>query len=212
MKMTKLTHRSRKGFTFVEMLLVVSLLSVIGASLYQAIANGVRIWNRAHYFSVEEDVAVFMDKFRQDLRHSLEYSQLSWEAKDGRELSFPALIITRADKKVAGDRTLYVPQIGMVQYRFDGLDRALIREEANYGQALEEEYGRRQTLAQPVEDMKLFYIYKTDGQLKSESGLRTGVLPSAVVVELTFLDDTGARRTIQQQVNMPLRDPMQDVF
>lgn len=202
---------SRRGFTFVEMLLVAALLSVIGASLYQSIANGVRVWNRAHRFAVEEDIAVFMDKFRQDLRHSLEYSGLSWEAA-GREISFPALITTRADKQVAGDEILYVPQIGRVRYHFDGLGKALIREEANYSQALDNKYGREQTLAEPVEDLDFSYVYKVDGRLKTESGLRPGILPSAVIVELTFLEDTGARRKIRQQVNVPLRDPVTDVF
>jgi len=186
-------------------------MSMIGASLYQAISNGVKVWNRAHRFVIEEDIAIFMDKFRQDLRHSLEYSQLSWDAGK-KELSFPALITTRADRKISGGETRYVPQIGMVRYSFDSVEHALIRETANYGQALKGKYGPERILARPVENLKFFYIYKEDDALKTEPGLRTGILPLAVVAEVTFLEDTGARRKIRQQVNLPLRDQKQNVF
>ena len=54
-----------KGFTIIETILVASIMSIIALTLYNAIANGLKVWDRAHKFLVEEDIALFLDDVAQ---------------------------------------------------------------------------------------------------------------------------------------------------
>ncbi|HSV43921.1 MAG TPA: hypothetical protein VLJ10_05135, partial [Candidatus Bathyarchaeia archaeon] len=76
------------SFTLIELLLVASLLSLISVSLYQALSNGLRVWQYTRRLSVEEDVMIFLDKLSADLRNSFDYSLFFFD--EGKNyVSFP---------------------------------------------------------------------------------------------------------------------------
>ena len=110
-----LPRPGRDAFTLMEMLLVVSLLSVIGLGIFQAVNSGVKIWDRNRQSIIDEDVAIFLDRFSRDLRNALPYSQLTFTGRPER-IGFPTLVRARLDEALAGDRGDYMTQIGMHEY------------------------------------------------------------------------------------------------
>ena len=59
-----------EGLTLIEILLVLSLVSIISIALYKALRNGLQVWERSRYLVVEEDIAIFFDKITQDIKNS----------------------------------------------------------------------------------------------------------------------------------------------
>jgi len=73
------TARSR-GFTMVEALIVVGLFSIIGVSLYQSFAMGLKVWRRATRPNVTYRKAVVnLERLARELRHSRAYPNTSFQ-------------------------------------------------------------------------------------------------------------------------------------
>jgi prepilin-type N-terminal cleavage/methylation domain-containing protein len=192
----------RNGFTFVEMLLAVSLVGLISLALYQSLSNGLRIWKHAQKFVVEEDIGIFLEKISHDLRNTFKYSLISFDGREKR-IAFPTIVRTLQDKKRASGRTNYIDQIGKVEYSFDKAHKTISRRQANYGQAMEEEYGAERLLAKPVHSLRFLYYYIEDGEYK-EKRQATELMPVAVRVEIEFFEDTGKKRTVERVVPIPV--------
>lgn len=191
-----------KGFTLIEVVLVVSLISMVGLAVYHSIANGLRIWERSQRFVGEEDIAIFFDKLSQDLHNAFPYSLISFEGKED-SMSFPTIVRTPADKKRSSRRQDYVDQIGQVKYYFDFMHHSLFRQQANYSQALNRKFGRKQLLATPVQSVRFSYYYDVEDELDIK-GPEEGELPSAVQVEVELFDTTGQKTTMMRLIPIPL--------
>ena len=184
-----------------EMLIVVSLLSLIGLALYKSLANGIKVWERSQRLVKEEDVALFFEKLTQDLRNTYLYSRIKFE---GNELgfSFPAYVKTLADARGHSPRGEYIEQMGRVEYAFDPNKDIIYKRQANYGQALDNHYQPEQVLVRSVERVKFNYFYWTKKEeLYSQDVL--DVPPSGVEVELEFSDKLG-RRSMRKFIEIPV--------
>lgn len=179
-----------KGMTFMEILIVVSLISLISLALYQAFSNGIRIWEKSHELVIEEDVAIFFDKFSKDLNNAFFFSSIPFEG-DNSTCSFPSLIWYSSTVGHPDDHE-YFRQLGKVEYYYDSSEDALIRRTANYGKALRSLFDRPRTLVRGLKRITFRYYYLTDeGEILSDRVLE--VFPSGVEVEVTVADDKGTR-------------------
>ena len=61
--------------TLVEMLIVVGLVSFVMVAIYTSFANGLKVWKRSQQLVIEEDVAIFFDKFSQHFYNPFPHSQ-----------------------------------------------------------------------------------------------------------------------------------------
>lgn len=68
--------KNRNGFTFIELLIVISILSVVSLAIYSTLNNGIKIWHRVNTVMPEEDLAVFLDKFGRDITNILRYNPI----------------------------------------------------------------------------------------------------------------------------------------
>ena len=62
---------NKRGLTFVELMIVVSLTAVVGIAVSAALGSAVDMWGRINETVVEEDVAIFFDKFSTVLRNTI---------------------------------------------------------------------------------------------------------------------------------------------
>ncbi|KKS44751.1 MAG: hypothetical protein UV05_C0001G0011 [candidate division CPR1 bacterium GW2011_GWA2_42_17] len=184
-----------------EVLLVVSLISIINIALYNALVNGLRIWERSQRLVVEQDLAVFFDKIAQDLRNSFLYSRIKFNGNDHR-FSFPTRVHILADPKSDSPIDQYISQLGRVEYYFDTIEKKIYRHQANYGQALSEEFSRPTALVNAVETVEFQYIYLTDNEeIVSREVL--DIPPSGVDIEVHF-SDSGVQKSVRKLIAVPI--------
>ncbi|MDP8213351.1 MAG: type II secretion system protein [Candidatus Zapsychrus exili] len=182
----------KNAMTFIEVLIVISLFSVLSIALYNALANGLRVWDRSNYALIEEDIVIFFDKINSDLRNTFYYSKISFEGTDNK-FSFPTIVYTPADPRSTQKKEGYVNQIGKVEYYFDSLDGGIYKREANYSKAESDKFFKARLLVGPVDSLGFKYFYSTDsGEIESDKTLET--FPSGLEVTVEFTDKRGKRK------------------
>jgi hypothetical protein len=174
------------------MLLVVSLMSVVGAAVYQAAFNGLAIWRRSEDFGQEEDVFLLLEKMQVDLRNAIDHAAMPFEGKPD-QISFPSVVRTRADTHNPQQRGGMVEQIGRVAYFFEEKQRCVFRRQANYSQSLKGAFGKEQILIRNVESLTLQYVYPGLETMDVKSSA-SGVFPSAVIVTVAYAAEDGNRQ------------------
>ena len=189
-----------RGFTLVEVLLVTALFATIGLAVFTCLSNGLKLWNKSQRLVVEEDAAIFFDRFSVDIRNAFLYSQIPFAGEESR-VTFPTVVYTVADRASSRAHEGYVDQIGMVRYSFDRAQGMILREQANYSQATHGELGPAKVEVNGVTGFGLKYFYPGT----SEPSLTTGddkPLPSGVEVEIRFSGEDGDK-ILKRYVSIP---------
>lgn len=174
----------KKAFTLIEILLVASLFAMLGLAAFTCLSNGLKLWQRAGGLASEEDVAMLLDRFCSDTKNSFSFSQISFEGEEMR-MAFPTLVWTSVDRRGTHADDEYETQIGAVEYSFDMDKKAIIRRQANYSQALREEWGEPVVAVAGVESMRFHYFY--EGKKEGAPSASGTDLPSAVEVEIHLI-------------------------
>ena len=78
------------GFTLIELLIVAMLAAGMMMSISHALVQGIKIYNRICYARGYEDASFFMEKMTRDLKNSVNFSQIPFEAMPN-SLSFGML-------------------------------------------------------------------------------------------------------------------------
>lgn len=204
-------HRRRSfltGFTFIELLLVTSLLSVIGLSIYATFTNGINFWLRINEKQATEDVVIFFDRISLDLRNSFRYTGIDFRGTDDR-VSFPVIgEFQGRHGKTKG--------IGRVEYFFDaGVDSIKTRE-SNYSEVYKDKASPERELVTDIESLSFRYYYYDPDQKEylwetswqeKEDDERFGIvqekkLPLAVKIMVEFKDGRLMRK-FQRTVFVP---------
>ena len=124
--------RSCKGFTLLEVLLAVTLFSIVISSSYGIFSMGTMIWRRSQGRSVVERKATFaLEALARDLRMSVRVQDKKDAVQDkkegkgkgnSREIFIPSLISVKSEK-------VDMIQSGFVHYLWDSSKRQLCRSE-----------------------------------------------------------------------------------
>jgi len=194
-------HNKQRGMTLLEILIVVSLISIISIVLFSSLATGLRVWERSRRSLIEQDIVIFLDKISQDIRNSFIYSLIPFQGGEDR-LSFPTIVYIPADPYSGLSEGTYVDQIGKVEYYFEILDKGLYRRAANYSQAISDLYGTPRKLVEIIDQLKFHYYYLSEkGELYSRATLE-GV-PLGVEISVVFSDSLG-ERVMRKYIDVPL--------
>ena len=183
-------NKRLKAFTLVEVLVVSSLIAISSIAIFRSFGNGLKLWARAERLNREAEVAIFLDKMSEDLRSTVIVSGLGFKGST-MQVSFPAIILTKADLKSSRASEGLVDQIGAVQYRFDSASHTIFRRQVNYAQAIKARWAQEEfSVASGVTDLKLQYEATSDKGKMLKSEINEGI-PSGVMVEVDFSDDSG---------------------
>ncbi len=194
--------KKQTALTLVEVLLVSAMIGVVSLALYQALSNGLRIWERSRVSCVEEDAMFFLDKLTMDLRNAFTFSLFEFEGEQDR-IVFSTIVAVPMAASGSDEAVVYIDQIGRVEYGFDAERKAVFRRQANYGQAVKNEFGPRQVLANPVISVSFKYFMRGELGL-SERQLDQEGLPEAVEVLLQYTDIHGQTQEMRRMINLPL--------
>lgn len=122
MRYMKKNSNKECAFTLIEILLVSAMLTVVGLAIYATFNNGVKIWQRVNKEMPQEDLGIFFEKFRADLRNSLAFKDIGFLGTV-HGIEFPTLIDSRRlDKRT----------VGKVIYSYDPVSGIVEREEKDF--------------------------------------------------------------------------------
>ncbi len=189
--MTMNPYRSSRGFTLIEILLVTALFAMCSIAIFRTFVSGVKLWEHAQRFSVQEDISIFMDKLSEDLRNSFYYSKIKFSGMET-QLTFCAFVTTRADENSSRRTEGLIDQMGAVKYHLDYEEHKLYRSQANYAQALKGKFQEPRTLVHAVDGIRFAYYYPGKKGLQSYAKAQEAI-PAGVFVEVRFHDESSER-------------------
>lgn len=176
------TKQNRVGFTFIEMIIVVSMVGVISLAVYAMLNNGLKIWQKVNQALPQEDLAIFFDHFATDLKNTCLFKEIKFIGNKER-VEFPLLVNSlQLEKKT----------IGKVAYIYEEHQGLLLRRESDYSQV----YLDRDTSSQPVikniKSLKFqYYFLDTEhNEYSWQDEWRAEGLPLAVRIELELENGT----------------------
>lgn len=153
--------RNQKGFTVVEMIVSVLILSFLGAVLYTTFSQGLKLWYESVRDRPEMDIDLFIEELTADLRNAVSLKEAPLR---GTPLSVEFL--TR-DRKRIGEKEVDTPARAI--YFFDAKTQVIAATKVPYENVLYPPKGK--TVAQAaldhVSSWKLEY-YDYDTERKQE--------------------------------------------
>ncbi len=168
----------KRGFTFIELNLVVILVAVIGFTIYSSFSAGTNIWKRQKNSAPVIDTHIFLNKISCDLRHGINFSPI---APCGTSRNLSLAIFQNGGNSICG--------FGRVTYVFDAASGILKRDYREFSNSVDKQPGNSSIiLLSSLSSCSFKYYYfnaeSRNGQWKDamENGL-----PSAVKVNVSFV-------------------------
>ncbi len=188
------------GFTLIEILLTVSLMSISAVAIYRVFSGGIKLWSYAQRSGIEEDVSIFFDKFSEDLRHAFYYKGIAFKGTESR-LTIPTFVTTQADEYSLNAQEGWVTQIGAVNYSYDFETHTIHRTQANYSQALAGRFVQDKVLVSSVNGLRFKY-YLPGAQGIEPYAKMDEVIPPIVFVEIRYSDGR-SEHVVGRMISIP---------
>ena len=144
------------GFTLVETLIVLVVIVVSSFVIVNSIKSGMSIFKKARHIKSIEDISVFFDRLRGDLKNVILFSELDFKG-DSRSVGFP-IIAVRPFKDESSGKIQDIDQIRYVKYRFSQDHHSVYREEFDYSQFVQKKEVPRKTVLSNISDFKIEYF------------------------------------------------------
>ncbi|MFH1578368.1 MAG: type II secretion system protein GspJ [Candidatus Omnitrophota bacterium] len=187
------------GFTLIEMLVVLTMFSLIGLAIFTTLANGINIWQRMNQTVKQDDINIFFDRIAGELRNTFEFSTIGFQGNQDK-IAFVTLVTTE------GPGGFYETGIGQVAYFYIKGDEQLNKRVRSYSQTFEGDSGNNQTLLDDVRSLEFayyFYDQKAKEYLWQEECIGEG-LPLAVRIKLELRSDQQIEMIIRT-IDIPVR-------
>ena len=153
-----MNKKDRKAFTFIELLIAVTIFSIIAVSVYSVFNAGIRVWLKTNPI-VEDNQAmrILFNTASLDLKNAVAYTNIGTNFKgEPKKISFMTLI------DVAGDKIPLHTELARVVYCFDKDTKAIKRLVAAKDEGLDETKAKAQEFLRDAkeEDLGFEYCYK----------------------------------------------------
>jgi|GEM_PF-1302833 len=120
-------HRSRKGFSLIELLVAMTIVSFLGGAIFVTLAQGIRIWQAAVRESKQGVQEFFFEEIKSELRNSFFYGKSAFNGQN-QMLEFHALV---SDLRGKGSQTHTLKVPAQIRYRFQP-EKKLIQKEITF--------------------------------------------------------------------------------
>ncbi|MFT5388176.1 MAG: hypothetical protein ACI9F2_000103 [Lysobacterales bacterium] len=192
---------NQTAMSFIELLIVTSLMTIVSIALYQTLSNGIKVWEKGNQVVLEEEIVIFFDKLTKDVRNSYKYANIKLVG-NRYKFNFPTMVVMPVDQYISVEEDVYTEQMGRVEYYYDYNKNNISRKEANYSQAITEKFMNSRVMVRNVEALRFRYYYITDtGEIYSEDIL--DAIPSRIEVEVSFMDN-GYVRKMNKFIDIPI--------
>lgn len=187
--------KNNAGMTLIELLITLTVLSVISLAIYASLNSGLKIWKRINQQMAHEDLDIFFDRFGHDLRNCARFMGLTFTGTQER-VEFPTIL---PSPRLGGD------VIGRVSYSYDPQSKTLTRIQQDFSQIYS---GEESSKIQPIPDLGSvkfrYYVYdkQTEEYSWREDFLEED-FPLAVRIELESGDGPQAQ-SFTRTVSIPV--------
>jgi prepilin-type N-terminal cleavage/methylation domain-containing protein len=136
-----------RGFTFVELLIVVAIFSLLSLAVYTTFSSGIRLWRRIQDTNIlQRRVFLGLERISQDLRQALDFSKIGFSGKIN-EVSFPFLSAEN--------------EILRVTYFLE--EKTLYRKQESFKDIIEEkENPKIKSMVSDIDDLKFSFAYQEE--------------------------------------------------
>lgn len=178
----------RNGFSFIELIISVTIFAIIMAAVYSAFNMGIKVWRRGQDRRVGQKIRLGFLKIEKELKDTFFFSRIPFKGTH-QGMTFP-LSIPRGDT----ERT-YVITYSIEVDEGTGLSE-LTRKEKVFPEELEEDGGTIKGLLPPTTSIGFEYAYRSNVTSKNLewqdawSEERQNKLPAGVKITLQ-MDDSG---------------------
>jgi len=178
---------NRSGFTLIETMLAVLIVSLISTVLYSVFANGVKIWHRSNLVKPEFEISIFLEQLENDIRNALSYNESPFKGKVN-SMEFYSM-------RSSGDQgeAETVPEVpARIRYDFKAEVHAVFRDIVPYRDLLNrsEKSVIQRKQAQNISKCS-FQYFKRINELQApswHSGWSDPCLPDAIKISIEYQD------------------------
>lgn len=158
----------RKGFTFIELIIAVTIFSIIAVSIYSVFRAGVRLWAGTNpLIQANQSTRYFFNTISKDLKNSVSYNAVSQGLKtfgsseeesvnfEGEEqkISFMTLV------EVSGSGGLTHAELARVIYSFDRSKKTVRRAVATKAEGLGEDNAKVAEILSDIDNKDFGFEY-----------------------------------------------------
>ena len=191
-----------KGFTFIELLVSMAVVSLVGLAVYSVFANGIGAWRRGTIDKTYlRSIRINSEKIVRDLRNTFGFSNIAFEGTED-FVRFPALILVTSDSDQEEEIENHY-EVGRITYFYDEGEKSLCKEKKTYPEIFEEgdldddvsvDDLAGEALVTGLNSLKFSYCYldnttqtydwKDDWKKEEQDSI-----PQAVKIEMSFEED-----------------------
>ncbi|MDO8535926.1 MAG: prepilin-type N-terminal cleavage/methylation domain-containing protein [Candidatus Omnitrophota bacterium] len=158
----------KKGFTFIELIIAVTIFSIIAVSIYSVFRAGVRLWSRTNpLIQANQSTRYFFNTISKDLKNSVSYNAVSPGVKtfgssdekkanfegDEQRISFMTLV------DVSGPTSPPHTELARVVYSFDRSKNVVKRAVATKAEGLSEDHAKYANILNNIDDKDFGFEY-----------------------------------------------------
>ncbi len=144
-----------KGVTFVELLIVSAMLSVLSFAVYATFNNGIKVWQKINRDLPEQGINIFFDKFTSDLKNCFSFSNIVFLGSENK-IEFAGLV---------SSPRLNITTVGRIGYSYNSDSGILAREQSDYSQIYNAEKGTIRKMLGNVKSLRFsYYFYDAEKQ------------------------------------------------
>ncbi len=195
--------RNNKGFSLVEVLITVVIISFIGGVLYSTLSQGLKLWSRANQSTPELDVEIFFEKMGNDMRNAFVFNNKPFQG-DSDSVEFGSL-----QKRIgrAQNQSFFQGAPAFLKYYYDARTKAVLRDVEEYQQLLKPDKDKvvvNSMLNNVVDYNMVYYASGRDGEIPGWRGRwLENCFPSAVKVSVQVEGDK--RVSISRIIDIPTK-------
>lgn len=200
----KFNTNNYRGFTFIELLVALTIFSIIATSVYYTLNGGIRVWLRGNELIKENQfMRVFFDEISKDFKNAVYYSGFEPEWLPDKVL-FPCVIAVYSNGKISTELVKAV-------YYFDGEKKEFVKIAATFREGFNEEYADKKVMLDNVESVNFEYCYglEEEGEIqwKDEWAVKEGEkisLPRGIKIKVILSNENLPPKTLEKTVFIPL--------
>ena len=187
-------NKSKKGMSFVEMLVVLTIMAIVSVAIYGMLVSGIDIWKRTLDINFKEDTRIFFDRLRNDLSKYVPFDAKDFEGnKTSLSFSFIESLPYHPPWANEIDKTS-IDQIAYVKYTYNKSHDRVEKHISDMFSSITEE----KIVFRNVRKFDITYILKNEkGKIKEVNKLTGKQKPKMIKIKLQYGDKLFPKEAVE---------------